>query len=173
MSHFQVSQDLDESFSSVSRLGWVTFKSRKTLMRSGKKRNRKPKFQGDWGDISRGQGGKRDEKGQKKNFQFFSPHLRYVRWIDRTTARAAHVRSRAASLFKIHPPWSVGTLRHLLRIHPPHPHRDPHQSLTLRTNPPPPPHHSDSSQSTHTLKQMPEFCLPWRTCLVKDAVMSG
>jgi hypothetical protein len=27
MSHFQVSQDLDESLSSLSRLGWVTFKS--------------------------------------------------------------------------------------------------------------------------------------------------
>jgi hypothetical protein len=40
-------------------------------MRSGKKRNRKTKFQGDWGDLSRGQGGKRDEKGQKKNFNFF------------------------------------------------------------------------------------------------------
>ena len=66
MSHFEVSQDLDESFSSLSRLGWVTFKSRKTLMRSGKKRNGKPKFQGDWGDLCRGHGGKRDEKGQKK-----------------------------------------------------------------------------------------------------------
>ena len=32
MSHFQVSQDLDESFSSLSRLGWVTFKSLKTWM---------------------------------------------------------------------------------------------------------------------------------------------
>ncbi len=32
MSHFQVSQDLDESFSSLSRLGWVTFKSFKTWM---------------------------------------------------------------------------------------------------------------------------------------------
>jgi len=30
-------------------------------MRSGKKRNRKPKFEGDWGDLCRGQGGKRDE----------------------------------------------------------------------------------------------------------------
>ncbi len=40
MSHFQVSQDLDESLSSVSRLGWVTFKSLKTWMKSGKKRNR-------------------------------------------------------------------------------------------------------------------------------------
>ncbi len=27
MSHFQVSQDLDESLSSLSKLGWVTFKS--------------------------------------------------------------------------------------------------------------------------------------------------
>ena len=32
MSHFQVSQDLDESFSILSRLGWVTFKSLKTWM---------------------------------------------------------------------------------------------------------------------------------------------
>ena len=32
MSHFQVSQDLDESFSSLSRLGWVIFKSLKTWM---------------------------------------------------------------------------------------------------------------------------------------------
>jgi hypothetical protein len=32
MSHFQVSQDLDESFSSLSRLGWVIFKSLKTRM---------------------------------------------------------------------------------------------------------------------------------------------
>ena len=76
MSHFQASQDLDESFSSLSRLGWVTFKSlktwsRKTLMRSGKKRNRKPKFHGDCGDLCRGQGGKRDEKGPKKKFNFF------------------------------------------------------------------------------------------------------
>jgi hypothetical protein len=100
MSHFQVSRDLDESFSRLSRLGWVIFKSRKTLMRSGKKRNRKPKFQGDWGDLCRGQGGKRDKKGQKK-IQFFLPHVRYVRWIDRTTARAAHVRSRAAFLIRI------------------------------------------------------------------------
>jgi hypothetical protein len=121
--------------------------------------------------VDRGERGMKRDK--KKISIFFLPHVRCVRWIDRTTARAAHVRSRTASLFKIHPPWSVGTLRHLLRIHPPHPHRDPHQSLTLRTNPPPPPHHSDSSHSTHTLKQMPEFCLPWRTCLVKDAVMSG
>jgi hypothetical protein len=41
-------------------------------MRSGKKRNRKPKFQGDRGDLCRGQGGKRDEKGQKKNSIFFT-----------------------------------------------------------------------------------------------------
>jgi hypothetical protein len=40
MSHFQVSRDLDESLSSLARLGWVTFKSLKTWMRSGKKRNR-------------------------------------------------------------------------------------------------------------------------------------
>jgi hypothetical protein len=32
MSHFQVSRDLDESFSSLSRLGWVTFKSLETWM---------------------------------------------------------------------------------------------------------------------------------------------
>ena len=36
MSHFQVSRDLDESLSSLSRLGWVTFKSLKTWMRSGR-----------------------------------------------------------------------------------------------------------------------------------------
>jgi hypothetical protein len=39
-------------------------------MRSAKKRNRKPDFQGDWGDLCRGQGGKRDEKGPKKNSIF-------------------------------------------------------------------------------------------------------
>jgi hypothetical protein len=91
MSHFQASQDLDESFSSLSRLGWVTFKSlktwsRKTLMRSGKKRNRKPKFEGDWGE-------KRDENF----FSIFFTTRAVVRWIDRTTARVVHVRSRAAS----------------------------------------------------------------------------
>jgi hypothetical protein len=33
----------------------------------------------DWGDLSRGQGGKRDEKGQKIFFfQFFSPYVWYV-----------------------------------------------------------------------------------------------
>jgi hypothetical protein len=32
MSHFQVSQDSDESLSSLSRLGLVTFKSLKTWM---------------------------------------------------------------------------------------------------------------------------------------------
>ncbi len=32
MSHFQVSQDLDESLTSLSRLGWVTFKSLETWM---------------------------------------------------------------------------------------------------------------------------------------------
>ncbi len=36
----------------------------------------------DWGDLFRGQGGKRNENGYKKN-QFFSPHVRYV-WY-RTT----------------------------------------------------------------------------------------
>ena len=32
MSHFQVSRDLDESFSSLSRLGWVIFRSLETWM---------------------------------------------------------------------------------------------------------------------------------------------
>ncbi len=44
----------------------------------------------------------RGERGMKmdKNFffQFFSPPVRYVWWIDRTTARSAHIRSREVSL---------------------------------------------------------------------------
>ena len=48
MSHFQVSQDLDKSQVSQDldeTKSQFTFKSLKTWMRSGKKRNRKPKFQ--------------------------------------------------------------------------------------------------------------------------------
>jgi hypothetical protein len=41
-------------------------------MRSGKKRNRKPKFQGDWGDLCRGQGERGMKRDKKKNSIFFT-----------------------------------------------------------------------------------------------------
>ena len=44
-------------------------------------------------------GGKEGWKWTKKKIQFFSPHVRYVWWIDRTTARVLRVRSRVESLW--------------------------------------------------------------------------
>ncbi len=44
------------------------------------------------------QRGERGTKRDKKKFQFFSPHVWYVWWIDHTTTRAVNVWSRAASL---------------------------------------------------------------------------
>jgi hypothetical protein len=120
MSHFQVSRDLDESLSSLSRLGWVIFKSLETWMSHFQVSQDLDESLSSlarlwWGLERRGTGslssrvtggtsavdrGERGMKRDKKKIQFFSPHVRYVRWIDRTTARAAHVWSRAASLLQ-------------------------------------------------------------------------
>jgi hypothetical protein len=67
------------------------------------------------GKEARWKGSKRDEKGQKKNFQFFFIARAVVRWPDRTTARAVHVRSCAASLCQKATCYPVMMLAKVLR----------------------------------------------------------
>ena len=93
MSHFQVSRDLDESLSSLSRLGWVTFKSLKTWMSH---------FQVS-GEAAEKRGERALKEGRKGTKKKKFTARAVVRWIDRTTARAVHVRSRAASLLTSSP----------------------------------------------------------------------
>jgi hypothetical protein len=70
-------------------------------------------------------GGKEGWKGTKFFFQFFSPHVRYVWWIDRTTARAV--------------PWGILgvcgiSLRHLCPITVDHTHTNTHTHTHTRTS---------------------------------------
>jgi hypothetical protein len=77
MSHFQVSRDLDESLSSLSRLGWGLERLGGPLPWKGVKEGR---------------------KGTKKKNSIFFTARALVQWIHCTSARAVHVHLCTASL---------------------------------------------------------------------------